>query len=188
MKIVVVKGESPGESDRMWITRSDGSTDQVPINMVHDLPHLIVESVLGLEFGFWGLIDSGAFAREILASHARESGRVKAGRSGVLMGRARQSPLAAEEIDPLVARHEDELLAAKALTNAFRSQARQQPDEIRSRLAPAAETNAIVRQKLAALDDATIEKIQDALLDADREWVSVPPGGRIELVWPTLLE
>src|SRR5438270_5597791 len=119
MDIVVIKGTTPGERERMWVTRSDGSTDQVPINMVHDLPHLVVESALGLRFGFWGLINEGAFACEIRASHGRDAGRIKAGRSGVLMGRPHQSPLADEAVDPLVVEHEEELIAAKALTNAF---------------------------------------------------------------------
>lgn len=179
MDIVVVKGH-PGERDRMWVTRSDGSTDQVPINMVHDLPHLTVESFFGLQFGFWGLIDAGAFAREIDASHARDAKRIKAGRSGVLMGRAKQSPLADEEVDALVAEHEEELIAAKALTNAFRG-----PGSIRDRLERSAEGNAIVRQKIATLDDETIERIRADLINADREWRAVPPGGRLELRWPT---
>jgi hypothetical protein len=182
MDIVVVKASAPGERDRMWVTRSDGSTAQVPINMVHDLPHLIVESFFGLEFGFWGLIDAGAFSREIEASHARDAKRVKAGRSGVLMGRARQSPLADEDIDPLVAEHEEELLAAKALTNAFRG-----PGSVRERLNRSAETNAIVREKIASLDDESIEHIRMALAHADREWQAIPPGGRIELRWPATL-
>jgi hypothetical protein len=67
------------------------------------------------------------------------------------MGRARQSPLAAEEIDPVVAEHE--------------------------------EGNAIVREKLATLD-ALIERVQSAPTDADRDWRSVPSGGRLELRWP----
>jgi hypothetical protein len=184
MDIVVIKGRATGERERMWVTRSDGTTDQVPINMVHDLPHLIVESAFGLRFGFWGLIDAGAFAREIQASQAREPKRVKAGRSGVLMGRARQSPLAAEEIDSFVAQHEDELIAAKALTNAFRGPGHETSVAIRKRLGAPAQQNAIVREKLATLDDATIERIRRDLSDADRAWWSVPPGGKIELRWP----
>jgi hypothetical protein len=179
MDIVVVKASSPDERDRMWVTRSDGSTDQVPINMVHDLPHLVVESFFGLQFGFWGLIDAGAFTREIQASQARDAKRVKAGRSGVLMGRAKQSPLADEVLDPLVAEHEEELIAAKALTNAFRG-----PGSVREHLEKSAQTNAIVRDKIATLDDEAIAGIQAALSKADHEWRAVEPGGRIELRWP----
>jgi hypothetical protein len=181
MDIVVVKGR-PGERDRMWVTRSDGSTDQVPINMVHDLPHLVVESYFGLRFGFWGLIDAGAFSREISASRARDAKRVKAGRHGVLMGRAKQSPLADEALDPLVAEHEEELIAAKALTNAFRG-----PGDVREQLSASAERNAIVREKIAALDDAGIEQIKQALREAELQWRAVPPGGRFEARWPSTL-
>jgi hypothetical protein len=169
----------------MWVTRSDGSSAQVPINMVHDLPHLIVESALGLRFGFWGLIDAGAFAAEIEAAHARDSRRVKAGRSGVLMGRAHQSPLAGEALDRLVAEHEDELIAAKALTNAFREPGG--PDAVRERLRPAAEANAVVGQKTVMLDDRTIGRIHEAIARVAAEWRAVPPGSRLELSWPLLV-
>jgi len=179
VNIVVVKGR-PGERDRMWVTRSDGSTDQVPINMVHDLPHLVVESAFGLEFGFWGLIDAGAFSREIEASHARDAKRSEAGRHGILMGRAAQSPLADEQLDPLVAEHEEELIAAKALTNAFRG-----PGDVREQLAAAAAGNEIVREKIATLDDETIDRIRSELREAEAEWRAVPAGGRLELRWPT---
>jgi len=79
MHIVVVKGEA-GERERMWVTRTDGSTAQVPINMNHDLPHLVIESAFGLEYGFWGLIDAGAFVGEIHASRARSDRRARDGR------------------------------------------------------------------------------------------------------------
>lgn len=183
MQIVVVKGRS-GERDRMWVTRSDGSSAQVPINMAHDLPHLVVESIFGLRFGFWGLIDAGAFTAEIEASHARDPKRVKDGRSGVLMGRARQSPLASD--DPLVTEHEAELMAAKALTNIFRT-----PDggpataaELRVRLADASSVNAVVR---AAVEDATDERvaeIRDGLAEYAAAWAHIPSGGRLHLTWP----
>jgi hypothetical protein len=166
----------------MWVTRSDGSTAQVPINMVHDLPHLVVESFFELKFGFWGLIDAGAFAREIGASHARDPKRVKAGRSGVLMGRARQSPLSGEAIDPLVAEHENELIAAKALTNAFRGPGG--ADAVRQRLDRSADANAIVGEKAATINDEVIERVREAIARADAEWRAVPPGGRLELRWP----
>ncbi len=165
MDIVVVKGGS-GQRDRMWVTRSDGSTEQVPINMVHDLPHLVVESAFGLEFGFWGLIDAGAFAHEIHASHAREPKRAKQGRHGVLL------PLSGE------------VVAAKALTNAFRDYGDTTAQGIRERLAVSAEQNAVVRDKLESLADSLIERVQSRLTELTREWRAVPPGGRMHLQWP----
>ena len=53
-----------GRRDRVYVTRSDGSStgwdfpsygDRLP----HDLCHLVVEEGLGIDEGFWGLIDRG---------------------------------------------------------------------------------------------------------------------------------
>ncbi len=55
----------PGERDAVYATRADGTTtswrfpsygDWLP----HDMCHLIVEDVLGLRDGFWGLVERGA--------------------------------------------------------------------------------------------------------------------------------
>jgi len=57
-----------GQRDRVYATRSDGSStswdfpsygDRLP----HDLCHLVVEDALRLDDGFWGLIDNGADVR-----------------------------------------------------------------------------------------------------------------------------
>jgi hypothetical protein len=183
MEIVVVKGEA-GERERMWVTRTDGSTDQVPINMVHDLPHLVVESAFGLRFGFWGLIDAGAFGAEIRAARARDDTRAKDGRSGILMGRPHQSPVAQREgLDELVVEHADELIAGKALTNAFRGPSNT-PADVRARLAPAAAASAVVRAAFDDLSDERIEQIAAALAEHDNRWAALPPGGKMQLRWP----
>jgi hypothetical protein len=53
---------NPGRRDRVYVTRSDGTStgwdfpsygDGLP----HDLCHLVVEDGLGLSEGFWGLVD-----------------------------------------------------------------------------------------------------------------------------------
>jgi hypothetical protein len=53
-----------GRRDRVYVTRSDGSStawdfpsygDRLP----HDLCHLVVEQELGIVNGFWGLVDQG---------------------------------------------------------------------------------------------------------------------------------
>jgi hypothetical protein len=54
----------PGQRDRIYVHRSDGSEvswlfpsygDGLP----HDLVHLVVESAFGLRQGFWGRVDAG---------------------------------------------------------------------------------------------------------------------------------
>jgi hypothetical protein len=182
MKIVVLKGAEPGQRETMWVTRTDGTSDQVPINMAHDLPHLVIESAFCVEFGWWGLVDAGAFEREIRAARSHDGKRAKDGRHGVLMGLARHSPLSDESLDPMVVEHNDELLAGKALTNAFRGEPT--PDVVRERLRAASEVNDVVRAAIDGLQDDRILELLARLRDYEQTWQAVPAGGRLELTWP----
>ena len=40
----------------------DGSTRQLAVHVVHDLPHLVVESLFGIEDGLWGVLARGGFS------------------------------------------------------------------------------------------------------------------------------
>jgi hypothetical protein len=71
-----------GERDRIYATRTDGSTtswifpsygDALP----HDLVHLVVESAFGLAQGFWGRVDGGADPGAIAQEANRRGGRDK---------------------------------------------------------------------------------------------------------------
>ena len=61
-EITLVKGETSA-LDRTWMSMPDGSTRQVAVHVVHDLPHLVVESMFGIEDGLWGVLARGGFAR-----------------------------------------------------------------------------------------------------------------------------
>jgi hypothetical protein len=71
-----------GERDRIYVTRSDGSSlswvftsygDALP----HDLVHLVVESAFGVRQGFWGRVDGGADPGAISREANRRGGRDK---------------------------------------------------------------------------------------------------------------
>jgi hypothetical protein len=47
-EITLVKGETSA-LDRTWMSMPDGSTRQVAVHVVHDLSHLVVESMFGIE-------------------------------------------------------------------------------------------------------------------------------------------
>jgi len=66
MEITLVKAAKPGDRDRAYL-EVDGITRRGPIHVVHDLPHLVVESLLGIDDGLWGELAAGSHAA---ASHA----------------------------------------------------------------------------------------------------------------------
>ena len=75
----------------------------------HDL-HYVVEDGLGMEFGFWGLVASGAKLQSVQVYGARDPRRIS--HAG----------------DPLVATHIDELLAAEGFVAAFSGLVGQAPE------------------------------------------------------------
>ena len=76
-EITLVKGETSA-LDRTWMSMPDGSTRQVAVHAVHDLPHLVVESLFGLEDGLWGVLAQGGFAA---ANRTRTRGRGRRARA-----------------------------------------------------------------------------------------------------------
>jgi hypothetical protein len=71
--IAIVKGETPA-GDRTWLSFPDGTARRAAVHVVHDLPHLVVESVFGLRDGLWGTLASGGSApaeRALTRRHAR---------------------------------------------------------------------------------------------------------------------
>ena len=48
--LAIVKGETPA-GDRTWLSFPDGTARREAVHVIHDLPHLVVESVFGLDEG-----------------------------------------------------------------------------------------------------------------------------------------
>ena len=67
-EITLVKGETSA-LDRTWMSMPDGSTRQVAVHAVHDLPHLVVESLFGIDDETIALAISGT--RELSTTWAR---------------------------------------------------------------------------------------------------------------------
>lgn len=51
--VAIVKGETP-DRDSTWLSFPDGTARREAVQVIHDLPHLVVESVFGLGDGLWG--------------------------------------------------------------------------------------------------------------------------------------
>jgi hypothetical protein len=58
--VAIVKGETPPE-DRTWLSFPDGTALSGVVRVIHDLPHLVVESVFGIGDGLWGTLAAGGF-------------------------------------------------------------------------------------------------------------------------------
>jgi hypothetical protein len=60
--VAITKGETPA-GDRSRLSFPDGTVRRAVVHVVRDLPHLVVESVFGLEDGVWStLADFGDLA------------------------------------------------------------------------------------------------------------------------------
>jgi hypothetical protein len=175
-EITLVKGETSA-LDRTWMSMPDGSTRQVAVHVVHDLPHLVVESMFGIEDGLWGVLARGGFAPANLA-RTRSHGR-----------RARLVTDVA--LDDLGARNWRGHLVAKAATNAVANRWQDGPDTpdgVRTRLRPGEEADADYRQRVASLlgrlDDETIVLAITGTRDLGAAWARLPAGAIMRLEWP----
>jgi hypothetical protein len=58
--VAIVKGETPA-GDRTWLSFPDGTARSEAVRVINDLPHLVVESVFGLDEGLWGTLATSRF-------------------------------------------------------------------------------------------------------------------------------
>jgi hypothetical protein len=78
--VAIVKGKTSA-GDTTWLSFPDGTARREAVHVIHDLPHLVVESVFGLDEGLWGtraarrfqglrLVTDSAFEQQALAKAA----------------------------------------------------------------------------------------------------------------------
>ena len=72
----VREGRWAGEQHRVYLTM-DGAVRRGPVHVVHDLPHLVVESVFGIEDGLWAELEASRHAAAARAVTARDPKRQK---------------------------------------------------------------------------------------------------------------
>jgi len=87
MEITLVNAAGLGDRDRAYLKGGDVAR-RGPIHIVHDLPHLVVESLFGIADGVWGELAPGFHAAAGQAASARDPKRQKQGRivSGAAAG------------------------------------------------------------------------------------------------------
>jgi len=175
-EITLVKGETSA-LDRTWMSMPDGSTRQVAVHVVHDLPHLVVESLFGIDDGLWGVLARGGFAA---ANRARTRSR------------GRRARLVTDvPLDDLGASNWRGHIVAKAATNAVMNRWQDGPDTpagVRARLSPDAAADADYRRQvsdlLGRLDDETIALAISRTRELSTAWARLPAGGTLRLGWP----
>jgi hypothetical protein len=175
-EITLVKGDN-STLDRTWMSMPDGSTRQVAVHVVHDLPHLVVESLFGLQDGLWGVLAQGGFS----AANRTRTNR-----------RSRRARLVTDvPLDELGTRNWGGHLVAKAATNAVVNRWQDGPDTpdgVRARLRPDATADADYRRRvgdlLGRLDDSTIALSISGTRELATAWARLPAGGMLRLEWP----
>jgi hypothetical protein len=174
MEIALVKAAGPGDRDRAWLT-VDGATRRGAVHVVHDLPHLVVESLFGITDGLWAELAAGTHAEADHAAAARDPGRQKQGR--IVSGAA--SGIPAREW--LTAGHR----RAKAITNCVANRWGAGPDTpagVRDRITR--EDDPALQELLDRTDDETIAAAIRGVQALEQRWIAVPPGGTLRLSWP----
>jgi hypothetical protein len=174
MEITLVKAAGPGDRDRAYL-EVDGVTRRGPVHVVHDLPHLVVESLFGIDDGLWGELAAGCHAEASQAATGRDPRRQKQGR--IVSGAAAGVPTG-QWLTPGHSR-------AKVITNCVVNRWGDGPDTprgVRDRVAR--ENSQPLDDLLTHVDDETIAMAIRGVRDLLQRWLAVPPGGKLRLSWP----
>jgi hypothetical protein len=174
MEITLVKAAGPGDRDRAWLQAGDAAR-RGPVHVIHDLPHLVVESLFGITDGLWAELAAGSHAAAGQAASARDPRRQKQGR---IVSGAAASTRTDEWLTPGHRR-------AKTITNCVTNRWGDGPDTpagVRDRVARANDPS--LQDLLARVNDETIAMAIWGVRDLERRWVAMPPGGTLSLFWP----
>jgi hypothetical protein len=166
--VAIVKGETAA-ADRTWLSFPDGTAHRAAVHVIHDLPHLVVESVFDLPDGLWGTLAAGGFAPANRALTRR--------RSHIRL--VTDAPL-----DDLAAGTWPAHKVAKAAVNAVLNRWRDGPDTpagVRARLRGYGSDAAAIAERL---DDDSIRLAAAGVRLLYRDWAALPAGGTLRITWP----
>jgi len=166
--VAIVKGETPA-GDRTWLSFPDRTARRAAVHVIHDLPHLVVESVFGLDEGLWGTLAAGGFEP---ASRAvtRRNGHIRL---------VTDAPF-----DELATATWPAHTVAKAAVNAVLNRwgdGPDTPDGVRDRLR---QTSPAAAELAARLDDEQVRVAAAGVRRLYRDWAALPVGGTLRATWP----
>jgi hypothetical protein len=166
--VAILKGET-ADADRAWLSFPDGTARQAAVHVIHDLPHLVIESVFGIADGVWGTLAVGGFA-PVPRPLTRRNGRIRL---------VTDTPME----DPAAGRWPGHAIA-KAAVNAVLNRWRDGPDTpegVRERLRA---YGADAKVLADCLDDESIRIAASGVRLLYREWAALPGGGMLRVTWP----
>jgi hypothetical protein len=166
--VAIVKGETPS-GDRTWLSFPDGTARRAVVHVIHDLPHLVVESVFGLQDGLWGTLAAGGFAPATRAVTRRNSH----------IRLVTDAPF-----DELAQTNWPAHKLAKAAVNAVLNRwgdGPDTPDGVRARLRGGGPDAAALAAELA---DERIRLAAAGVRRLYAEWARLPAGGTLRVTWP----
>lgn len=178
--VAIVKGETPAK-DRTWLSFPDGTARREAVHVVHDLPHLVVESVFGLDKGLWGTLAAGGSAPASRAV-SRRDGRLRL-----------VTTVPAENAEPsgdtgpsgdLAAGNWPAHQTAKAAVNAVVNRWGDGPDTpagVRARLRKSGPDTAALAGRLT---DDQLRVAAAGIRRLCKDWAALPVGGTLRATWP----
>ena len=167
MRITITKGE---REDRLDLERTDGSSaftrfpHKGPIP--HDFVHYAVESELGFDRGFWGLVEAGRHPDEI-QEMAKAAGHASAKRAEV----------PAADFVPAI--------QVERIVEAFEadhwSGGTGDPAGIITMAGAGCEQSFVAAPPI---DEVAVARIRSCIADFSARWAALAPGETIILQWP----
>ncbi|HEY6792679.1 MAG TPA: hypothetical protein VI365_35745, partial [Trebonia sp.] len=156
--VAMVKGETPA-GDRIWLASADGTSQGAVAHVIHDLPHLVVESAFGIDDGLWGTLADASSDDRLNGRDCAGHAVARAAASAVvnLWRHGPNTPSGVRDRLRAAARHETWAAAR-------------------------------IEDLAARLDDDTIRAARIGVRRLYRAWRTLPAGGALRLTWPLLVD
>jgi hypothetical protein len=174
MEITLALAAGPGDRDRAWLT-AGGAARRGPVHVIHDLPHLVVESLSGI---------TGGLRAELAAGSPRQPARRHRPAAPSAASRAGSSPAPQPASQPASGPPPGTAGPRRSPT-AWPTGAAMAPAPSGVRDRAARQHDRTLDDLLAGVDDQTIAMAIRGVQDLQERWMTVPPGRGAQAVLAT---